>query len=337
MLRALRLTTATVLAAAAVACSGGGSGSGSADLVIYSGRSENLVGSLIADFEKTGVDVEVRYAGTSELAAQILEEGANRKADVFFSQDAGALGALAKAGRLAALPQASLDRVDAKYRAANGTWVGVSGRARVLVYNPEKVPATELPTSVFELTAPKWKGRVGIAPTNASFQSFVTALRVSAGEAKAREWLAGLQANSPQILENNVQIRDAVDAGQLDLGLVNHYYLYEKIAEVGAGKVKARNHFLSGGDAGALVNVAGVGVLKGTAHGDAAQKFVDFLLSPQAQKYFADKTAEYPLTPDAQPRPDLPPLASIKGPDIDLADLDTLEATQAMLESVGLI
>ena len=336
MLRALRLSLAALLTLVAVGCSDGAGGS-DADLVIYSGRSENLVGALIAEFEKAGVDVEVRYAGTSELAAQILEEGDNRKADVFLSQDAGALGALTKAGLLATLPLATLERVAAKFRATDGSWVGVSGRARVVIYNPDKVPAAQLPKSVFDVTAPAWKGRVAIAPTNASFQSFVTALRISAGEARAKQWLEGLKANAPKVYENNVQIREAVDTGKVDIGLVNHYYLYEKIAEVGAANVKAKNHFLSGGDAGALVNVAGVGILKGTGRADAAQKFVDYLLSDSAQQYFADTTKEYPLAGPTQPVRDLPPLASIQGPDIDLSDLDTLSATQTMLEEVGLI
>lgn len=305
--------------------------------MIYSGRSEKLVGDLIKTFEATGVDVDVRYAGTSELAAQILEEGDNSPADIFFSQDAGALGALSKAGRLEPLTGPTVTKVAAQYRAADASWVGVSGRARVLAYNPTKVPAGELPASVLDLTDPKWKGRIGFAPTNASFQSFVTALRVKEGEAKAKEWLTGLKANGAKAYEGNGQVLDAVDKGEVHVGLVNHYYLYEKASEVGADKVVAKNHFFSGGDAGALVNVAGVGVIKGAKNAAAAQQFAEFLLSAESQKYFADKTSEYPLIGDAAPQPDLPALSSIQGPDVNLSDLDTLQATLTLMQEVGLV
>lgn len=331
----LRRSAALLAALALVlpACSDDG---GSGDrLVVYSGRAENLIKPLLEQFEKTGTELEVRYGGSAELAAQILEEGGNRKADVFLSQDAGALGALDKEGLLEPIPQADLDKVDPRYRADDGDWVGVSGRARTLVWNPEKIAEADLPKSVFDLTDPKWKGQVGIAPTNASFQAFVTAMRVTQGEAKTRDWLAGIKKNA-KIFENNVTIRDAVDRGELKVGLVNHYYLYEKIAEVGEANVKARNHFFGNGDPGALVNVSGVGILKGTKHRAAAERFVAFMLSDQAQRYYSEKTKEYPITGDTQPPAGLPPLSSIDGPDIDLSDLSSLKETLAMLSDVGL-
>ena len=309
----------------------------SGKLVVYSGRNEKLVGGLIAKFKETGVDVEVRYAGTSELAATLLEEGDNSPADVFFSQDAGALGALSKAGRLQPITSPAASQVSAKYRSADLSWVGVSGRARVLAYNPTKVPEAELPKSVLDLADPKWQGRIGFAPTNASFQSFVTALRVKEGEPKAKEWLAALKANGAKAYEGNGQVLEAVNKGEVHVGLVNHYYLYEKARELGADKVFAKNHFFSGGDAGALVNVAGAGILKGAKNAAAAQQFVDFLLSAESQKYFAEKTSEYPLVGDAAPHPGLPALASIQGPDIDLSDLDTLKETLALMQEVGLV
>ena len=333
----LRRTLATAAAAllAVTACGGGDAGGGGDALVVYSGRAENLIKPLIEKFEATGVDVEVRYGGSAELAAQILEEGGNRKADVFLSQDAGALGALAKEGVLDAIPQADLAKVDPKYRAKDGTWVGVSGRARALVYNPGLLPEKDLPKSVFELTDPKWAGKLGIPPTNASFQAFVTAMRLTAGEAKAREWLTGIKKNA-KVYENNIQIRDAVDAGEIAAGLVNHYYLYEKIAEVGAANVKARNHFFPNGDVGALVNVSGVGILKGTGRRADAEKFVAFMLGTEAQRYYADETKEFPLAAGVAPAAGLPKLADIEGPDIDLSDLASLKETLDLLAEVGL-
>lgn len=334
MLRRAAAVLALVLVAAG--CSSG-SGSGGDALVVYSGRGEGLVGELLKKFEATGVDIEVRYAGTSELAAQLLEEGSNRKADVFFSQDAGALGALQEAGVLAPLPQDVLSLVPEKYRSTKGDWVATSGRARVIAYNITKIQPGALPKSVFELTQPKWKGRFGIAPTNASFQAFVTAMRVSEGDAKTKAWLEGIEANEPKEYDGNIAAVEAVDNGEVDLALVNHYYLYERIAEKGADNVKVRNFFLGNGDPGALVNVAGVGVVKGTKRAADAERLVRFLLSDEAQRYFAEETFEYPMLASVARPAELPPLADIQGPKIDLAALAPLKETVAMLTEVGLI
>lgn len=332
-----RLAAVAALALVATACSPGGKGGGSDALVVYSGRGEALVGELMKRFEATGVDVEVRYAGTSELAAQLLEEGSNRKADVFFSQDAGALGALQAEGVLAPLPRDVLGLVPERYRSTKGDWVATSGRVRVISYNVDKIKPAQLPKSVFELTDPKWKGRFGIAPTNASFQAFVTAMRVTSGDAKTKAWLEGVKKNEPKEYEGNIAAVEAVDNGEIELALVNHYYLYERIAEKGAANVKVRNAFLGNGDPGALVNVAGVGIVNGTKRQADAERFVRFMLSEEAQRYFAEETFEYPMASALRPDPELPPLDAIQGPKIDLAALAPLKETVAMLTEVGLI
>jgi iron(III) transport system substrate-binding protein len=323
-----------VLAAAATltACSGGSD----ADLVVYSGRSEALVGPLVERFEKdSGLDVEVRYAGTAELAAQLLEEGGRSPADAFLSQDAGALGALAKADRLRPLPTDLTSRVPERFRADDGAWVGVTGRARVIVHNTRRVPAAQVPDSVFALTEPRWRDRVGYAPTNASFQSFVTAMRVLAGEERTERWLRDLLANEPVAYANNVQVLEAVERGEVDLGLINHYYWFEKRAEVGEEELATRVAFLAADDPGALVNISGVGVLSGSTRREAAERFAAFLLADEAQRYFATTLFEYPLLPGVPPPPGLPPLSQVSGPPIDLADLDTLEQTLQLLDEVG--
>ncbi len=311
---------------------------GSGDLVVYSGRSETLVGPLIERFrEETGLEVEVRYAGTPELAATILEEGDDTPADVFFSQDAGALGLLADEGLLAELPPELLDRVDPRFRSDEGRWVGTSGRARVLVYNTEELAEEELPASVLDLTGEEWRGRVGWAPENASFQSFVTALRVLEGEDAAREWLEGMLANDVQNYgDSNVALTRAVGAGEVAVGLVNHYYLYAVKEEEGEDYPIA-NHFFAAGDPGSLVNAAGVGMIDGAGNGDEALRFVEFLLGEEAQTYFADETAEYPLVAGVPTRSDLPPLAEVGSPEIDLSQLADLRGTLALLADVGVI
>jgi len=307
-------------------------------LVIYSGRNENLVGPLIEALEEAvGTTVEVRYGDSAELAAQLLEEGEQTDADLFFSQDAGALGALGRESRLAELDAAALEQVAEAYRAEDGTWVATSARARVIAYNPAKVPEADLPKGIDDVVDPRFKGAVGFAPTNASFQAFVTGLRVLRGEDGARAWLEAFAANEPVALENNNQVLDSVDSGELSLGLINHYYWFEKVAELGAENVTVKIEFLPGGDPGGLVNVAGVGILGGSDQPEAASEAVAYLLSDSAQQYFADITAEYPVRAGITSTVhELPPLDSLQPPDLDLSDLDSLAQTLALLDEVGL-
>jgi iron(III) transport system substrate-binding protein len=304
-------------------------------VVVYSGRSEALVGPILAEFEAaTGVDLDVRYGDTAELAATILEEGDASPADVFFGQDAGALGALAAAARFEELPAEMMDRVDPRFRSPANEWVGVTGRARVAAYDERELTEADLPTSVLGLTDPAWRGRIGWVPTNGSFQAFVTALRRVVGEEGARAWLEGMLANEPRVYEGNAAALEAVRAGEIDLTLINHYYLFQAQAESGEDYPVA-NHYFTGGDPGALVNVAGVGVLRNADNPAGAAALVDFLLSEQAQNYFATETFEYPLAADVTPDPGLPPLAEIESPDIDLSDLSDLEGTLRLLQEVG--
>lgn len=339
----LSAATAAALALSLAACGDGdAAGDGtteesSASLVVYSGRNEDLVQPVIDRFtEETGIEVAVRYAGTGELAAQLLEEGDRTEADAFFAQDGGALGAIAKEGLFGELPEETLDRVDERFRADDGRWVGVSGRARVVAYNPDEVPEEEVPRSVLELTDPRWSGEVGIAPTNASFEAFVTGLRVLEGDDAARAWLEGMAANDVEIFDNNNAVLDAVDNGVVSLGLINHYYWYERVAELGEDGITARLVFPGGGDPGALVNVAGVGVVATTDDEEEAQQFVDYLLSEDAQTYFAEETKEYPLVEGVETDAALPPLEELDPPAIDLSDLDTLAETQTMIQEAGL-
>ncbi|MBB0992911.1 MULTISPECIES: iron ABC transporter substrate-binding protein [Dietzia] len=308
-------------------------------LVLYSGRSESLVAPLIEQIsDSTGVDIEVRYASTPEMAAQIAEEGEASPADVFFSQDAGALGALDNAGLLQQLDESVTEAVPAEYRAADGTWVATSLRARVLIYDSRTLDEAEVPDTIDAVLAPEWKGRVGYAPTNASFQSFVTALRVDRGDEAAEQWLRDFLANDPQTFENNNALLQAVDAGTVELGLTNHYYWYNSAAEKGAENMRARVKYMAQGDPGALVNVAGVAILASTDRPDDARRVVEAFLAEPAQTYFVEETSEYPVVPGiATDAAGLPPLDTLGGPDIDLGQLDGLEQTQAMLARVGMI
>lgn len=305
-------------------------------ITVYSGRNEELVGPLLDAFTAaTGILVEFRGGDSGELAAQLLTEGGASPADVFFSQDAGALGAVEKAGLFGRLPDDLVELVPAALRSADGRWVGTSARVRVLVVDPALVPAA--PTTIDELLDPQWKGRIGFAPNNASWQSFVTGLRVLRGDDGARTWLEAFAANDPVAYEKNSVIVDAVNAGDVAIGLVNHYYLYEKIDAEGADTVTAVNQFLAPGDPGGLVNVAGIGVLAGSDNVAAAQALINYLLSDAGQRYFAEETFEYPLVSTVAPASVLPSLASLSAPQIDLSDLSTLAETQELLAEVGLL
>jgi iron(III) transport system substrate-binding protein len=308
----------------------------SGTLTVYAGRSEELVGPLIERFEaETGVDVEVAYAGTTDLAATILEEGDASPADVFFAQDAGALGAVAAEGRLTTLPSSTLDQVDARFRSDDGQWVGLSGRARVVVYDTRLYEAADLPSSIDAFTDPAWSGKIGWAPTNASFQSFVTAYRVLQGDEAATAWLEGIVANEPKVFEGNGAVLAAVAAGEVEVGFINHYYLLQQLAEDPSFPVA--NHFLAGDDPGSLINVAGAGILSTAPNPVAAQAFIDFLLSEESQAYFATETKEYPLIAGVAADPVLPPLADVASPDIDLSDLSDLEGTLQLLQDAGVL
>ena len=324
-----------LLATAALAGCGGGDGGGSGPLTVYSGREEELVAPLFEKFTAaTGIDVEVRYGDSAELAATIAEEGGNSPADVFFAQDPGSLGAVD--AQLEQLPAETLDRVASRFRDAEGRWVGTSGRVRVLVYNTDRLSQADLPASVLELTQPEWKDRVGIAPTNASFQAFVTAMRLSLGDDGAREWLEGMKRNGARTYEKNAPIVEAVAAGEIDVGLVNHYYL--ALVKEEQPDAPIANHLFRDGDPGTLVSVAGAGVLATSDQRDDAEVFVEFLLSDDAQRFYVDEAEEneYPLVEGIEPSPDLVPLDEIHGPDVELTAFGAeLERTVEMLRETG--
>ncbi|HYH97474.1 iron ABC transporter substrate-binding protein [Hyalangium sp.] len=304
-------------------------------LTIYSGRNERLVGPLYKAFtEKTGIQVKVRYGETPQLAATLQEEGARTPADVFIAQDAGALGALARAGHLQPLQKELLEKVDARFRSPDGLWVGLSGRARVVAYNTNKVKPEQLPKSILGFNDPSWKGRIGWAPTNASFQAFVTAMRLLKGDAAAKQWLEGIKALAPRTYKNNAAIIEALARGEIDVGFVNHYYLYAAKKDKGEA-LPVANHFVAAGDPGALVNVAGAGVLKSSKKADAARKLVAFLLDTEAQRHFAKETYEYPLLPGVEAAPALPSLSQVGSPDLDLSKLEDLRGTLKLLQETG--
>lgn len=323
---------------AIVGCASGDDAASAADpgeLTVYSGRSESLVDPIIGQFaDLTGVRVRVKYGKTGALAATLLEEGSHSPADVFFAQDPGGLGAVT--GMLDTLPDEILDAVPAWARSPEGRWVGISGRARTVVYNTDRVSPDDLPATLEGFATPEWKGRIAWAPTNGSLQAMVTGMRLLWGDERTGEWLKAIKANGAREYPKNTPIVAAVGAGEIDVGFVNHYYLHRFLAEEGE-EFRARNHFLSGGGPGSIVLAAGVGILETAEDRTAAEQFVKFLLGPVAQGYFAGQTYEYPLVEGVATSRLLPPLDTLARPDIDLSRLGDLEATQALMRSAGVL
>lgn len=306
-------------------------------LVVYSGRSESLVGPIIEQFEiATGLKVDVKYGSTGEIAATLLEEGENSPADLFFAQDPGGLGAIAKAGMFADVPADILTTVPDWARSPTSQWVGISGRARVIVFNSEAASTSDLPQSLNDLTDPKWNGKIGWAPTNGSFQTMVTAMRVLWGETETTEWLQAIQDNDPKVYPKNTPIVAAAGSGEIEVGLVNHYYLHRFLQEEGED-FGARNLYLNDEGPGSLIMVAGAGILNTSENVANAEKFIKFLLSKPAQQYFAGQTYEYPLVEGVTVHRLLSPLDEIKKPTVDMAALDDIEGTQSLLRNLGII
>jgi iron(III) transport system substrate-binding protein len=306
-------------------------------VTIYSGRTQELVEPLLSRFaEETGIDVDVRWGESPDLALLIGEEGDKSPADVFLSQSPGAIGFVDSERLLRRLPERILDQVPPRFRADDGDWVGISGRVRVLVYDSDVVDESDLPDSVFDMTDERYRGRVGIAPPNASFTDFVTAMRQLIGDERTLEFLRGLDANDVRTYPNNIAIVDAVNRGEIDYGLVNHYYNEQARAE--NPSLTSRNYVFPDGDIGALILATTAGVLKSSDHPEAAERLVEFLLSKEAQEFFAAETFEYPLAAGVEPVvDDLADLAEIQAPELELSSLgDRFRTTRDLIRQAGL-
>jgi len=327
-----RIAVSLVLAVVATACGGGGGDR----LTVYSGRTQNLIGPLLESFaEETGIGVDVRYGQSADLALLIDQEGENSPADIFISQSPGAVGFLAGRDRLAPISGAILDLVDPRFKSSEGLWVGLSGRIRVLVYNQEMVDPSDLPSSVFDVVDPRYQGQVAVAPTNGSFQDFVTAMRELHGDDVTLEWLEGLVANDSPTYANNTAIVQAVADGEVPMGLVNHYYNYRFQAE--DPDTPSRNHIFGGGDVGALLIVTAAGVLDTADNPDHAERLLEYLLSEEAQTFFSQETFEYPLAAEVSPALELPPLSQIETPAYDIRGLGGgLTRTKELIDLSGL-
>lgn len=305
-------------------------------LVLYSGRSKALVDPILEAFEaETGIRVLARFGGTPQLAIALQEEGRRSRADLFWAQDAGALGSISDL--LQELPDELTASLDPALRNENGTWVGTSGRARVVAYSSARVEAEQLPKTLQGLANSQWQGRVGWAPANGSFQSFITAMRLLDGEEATREWLIQMRDNNTQAYPNNSSLLQAIAAGEIDLAITNHYYLYR--FQERDPDFPVAQQFFDAGSTGNLVNYAGIGLLKTSRNSESAKQFIRFLLDRQAQQYFTGQVFEYSIRDDVDPLPGMASPAELQEirPEISLDRLEDLQGTIQLLRAVNLL
>jgi iron(III) transport system substrate-binding protein len=309
-----------------------------AAVTIYSGRNEELVQPILDRFEQqTGIEVEVKYDESSNLALLIEEEAAagRNEADIFLSQSPGSMGFLEQNGRLAELPESTLDLVNPKVRDAEGRWIGITGRQRVLVYNTDLVDEKDLPSSVFDLIDQRWQGEIGIAAGNSSFQDFVTVMRATEGDEVTVRWLEDLDALDPVPYAKNSAIVASVGRGEIEIGLVNHYYNFLALEE--NPDLPSANHHFAVDDPGAVVLVTAAAIVRGTDRPDVAAQLIDFLLTEDSQRFFSDDEYEYPLALGVEPSGDLPALDFVDVGSFRIEALDGgLERTRELIADAGL-
>jgi len=321
------------------------------ELVIYSGRKESLVGPIIEQFsEATGIEVKVKYGSSAPMAALLMEEGDKTPADVFYAQDPGAIGSIESLLKPISTEilvnivvaddgtTSMVDVVPTWAKSPEGLWTGITGRARVVVYNTAELSESDLPDNMQGFCDPKWNGRIGWAPSNSSFQTMITAMRQQWGEEKTKSWVECIRDNDAQIYPKNTPQVEAASKGEIDVGFVNHYYLYKFVLDKAEGdQFAARNYHPRGGGPGSMVMVSAAGILKTSQNTGNAEKFIEFMTSDVVQNYFANSTREYPLVDGVKKHPLMTSFEDINKPDISLASLSDIAGSAQMLKDAGVL
>jgi len=315
-----------------------GTSHGANTITLYSGQHEQTTALLVARFEKeSGIRVELRSGDEAALGNQILQEGANSPADVFYAENTPVLESLREHGLLAPVTPSTLAAVPARDSSDHGDWLGVSARASALVYDPSRLDGAKLPTSILELAQPRWRGKVGFAPSETDFQPLITATIRRDGEAAAEAWLKGLQVNG-RIYSDNETLVTQVNNGESAIAPINTYYWYRMRDELGAGAMHSALHLLAPGDVGELINISGAAVLASSLHKAAAQRFLAFLVSAAGQETIAHSHSyEYPLRPGVAAAPALAPLADIRAAPLTPAELGDGSRALMLEQKLGLL
>jgi iron(III) transport system substrate-binding protein len=330
--------SAVAFASSLVAC--GSSGDPANTLTLYSGQHEQTANALVAAFEKkTGIHIDVRSDDEDVLANQIVQEGAHSPADLFFTENSPALEFLSSKGLLATVDPATLAAVPSQYDSPQRNWVGVSARVSMLVYNTRMLQPSQLPTSITQLANPRWKGLVGIAPSETDFQPIVTSLDQAEGASATVQWLEALKANAgDHTYPDNETLVAQVNSGEVAIGVINNYYWYREQAEVGASAMHSKVAFLAAHDPGYVVDVSGAAALQSSHNLKGAQEFLAFLVSPAGQEIIAESNSfEYPMDPSVTAAGDQAPFASLQPDPITIAQLGTGAAAVGLLQQAQLI
>jgi iron(III) transport system substrate-binding protein len=326
---ALVSTVAVVLAM--TSCS---SSSESDKLLIYNAQHESLTKEWIDAFTKeTGIEVEYRQGGDTELGNQLVAEGASSPADVFLTENSPAMAAVEKAGLFANLDQATLDQVPGQYRPPTGKWTGVAARSTVFVYNTSKLRPDQLPQSLLDLQKPEWKGRWGAPPTKADFQAIVAALLQLKGADETAKWLAAMKSGAT-LYSDNIATLKAVNAGEVDGGVIYHYYWFRDQAKTKEMSANTALHYFKNEDPGAFVSLSGGGVLESSKKKDQAQQFIRFITGKSGQEVLENGDSfEYPVASGVPANSALPPLDSLQAPAVDPSTLNSAEVTDLMTKA----
>ena len=339
---------AAVIAALAIGCGlltgcGAAGGPGGQSLTLYSGQHVQTTDSLVAAFEKkTGITVSIRSDDEDTLADQIVTEGSHSPADVYYTENSPPLEQL-QAGRLLTPVAAStLARSPARFNSPHGDWVGVSARVSVLIYNPALITASQLPAAVSQLAESRYRGRLALAPQETDFQPIVTAYARAYGTTAALAWLRAIKANAGnRVYPDSETIADEVNRGAVAFGIVNQYYWYRLRAEIGAGNVHSRIAYFAPHDPGYVIDVSGAAVLKSSAHQAAAQRFVAFLVSRQAQSIIANPkksiSFEYPIASGVTTLASEKPFDQLQPYPITVAELGTGTTAISLMREAGLL
>jgi iron(III) transport system substrate-binding protein len=338
-LRWLAISAVAVISASLLAACGGATaaGGGAATITLYNGQHPQLTQAIVSAFEKqTGIHVQVRTDDGIVLADQILQEGSHSPADVYLTENSPELMLLTQHHLLAPLPTSITSQIPAQYNSPTGNWVGISTRVSALAYNPSLISSSQLPAGILDLAQPQWKGKVAIAPTDSDFVPLVGAVIATYGQQAALNWLRGLKANATQYADIESVVA-AVNKGQQAVGIINQYYWYRLRQEVGAGSTHSKVYYFPDRNIGGLQNISGAGVLASSAHKSAAEKFVSFLVSAQAQKILAaGDTFEYPTRPGIAPNPQLTPLSQVNPAILSVVSLGNDLSAAALLQQAGL-
>ncbi|MDL5592092.1 iron ABC transporter substrate-binding protein [Bacillus subtilis] len=306
----------------------------SVGIVVYNAQHETLTKAWVAGFtEETGIPVTIRNGDDTEMGNQLVQEGAASPADVFLTENSPAMVLVDNAKLFAPVAPATLEQVGSAYRPAHGQWVGIAARSTVFVYNPAKLPEKDLPKSLMDLATPAWKGRWAASPAGADFQAIVAAVLEQKGEAATLEWLKGMKANFTAY-RGNSSVLKAVNAGQVDSGVIYHYYAFVDQSKTGENSKNTALHYFKHQDPGAFVSISGGGVLKSSKHQEEAQKFLQYITGKQGQEVLrTGNSFEYAVGKDSASNPKLVPLKDLDAPKVDASKLDSKKAVELMTQA----